>query len=150
MGNQNEYIASGGFSAYLYRDHNGFQSVEINGIRGKVVLDQRDPNGKHYSLPTYSNTSDMYFKVNKDGEVIQGRLYLDRKSYIDFDWGHKHTNTNGDGRTFDKGKVHVQVYTLDGNGKPDRQSDNARFMSNTEMKKYGPVIHAFNPDAKFR
>lgn len=150
MGNQNEYIKSGGFSANLYRDHKGFPVLEINGLRGKVLLDQRDPDGQHYRLPTYSNTSDMYFKVNKEGEVIQGRFYIDRKSVLDFDWGHNHKNAKGDGKTFSKGTVHVQKYAIDSQGRPDRQSDSARLMTDSEIQKFGPLIKAFNSNVKFK
>lgn len=149
MGNQQEYIESGGFSQYFYKDHLGFSAKEVNGVRGKVLLDQRDPNGQHYSLPAYANTSDMYFKVSKDGEVIQGRLYIDRKSVLDFDWGHTHTNRS-DGKTFTKGIVHVQEYSVDNKGKLIRHSDSARLMTDTEIKKYGPLIRAYNPNVKFR
>lgn len=149
MGNQQDYIGSGGFSQYLYKDHKGFSAKEINGVRGKVVLDQRDPNGKHYSLSTYANTSDMYFKVAKGGEVIQGRLYIDRKSVLDFDWGHTHTNTS-DGKTFTKGTVHVQEYSVDSKGMLIRHSDSARLMTDVEIKKYGPIILAYNLNVKFR
>lgn len=149
MGNQQDYIESGGFSQYLYKDHDGFIAKEINGVKGKVVHDQRDPKGLHYSLPSYANTSDMYFKVSKNGEVIQGRLYIDRKSVLDFDWGHTHKNTS-DGKIFTKGTIHVQEYSVDSNGKLIRHSDSARLMTDTEIKKYGPLIRAYNPNVKFR
>lgn len=149
MGNQQEYIESGGFSQYLYKDHDGFCAKEANGVRGKVILDQRDPKGQHYSLPYYANTSDMYFKVGKDGKVIQGRLYIDRKSVLDFDWGHTHTNAS-DGMTFTKGTIHVQIYSVDCSGKPIRHSSNARLMTDVEIKKYGPLIKAYNSKVKFR
>lgn len=149
MGNQQDYIESGGFSQHLYKDHDGFIAKEVNGVRGKVVLDQRDPNRQHYSLPSYANTSDMYFKVAKDGEVIQGRLYIDRKSVLDFDWGHTHTNTS-DGKTFKKGTIHVQEYSVDSNGKLIRHSGRARLMTDTEIKKYGPLIKVYNPNVKFK
>lgn len=46
-GNQQDYIESGDFSQYLYKDHYGFSAKEVNGVRGKVMLDQGDPNGQH-------------------------------------------------------------------------------------------------------
>lgn len=149
MGNQQAYIESGGFSQYLYKDHNGFCVKEVNGTRGKVVLDQRDPNGQHYSLPSYANTSDMYFKVAKNGEVTQGRLYINRKSVLDFDWGHTHTNKSN-GKLFPKGTIHVQEYSVDSNGKLIRHSDDARLMTDKEIKKYGPLIKAYNHNAKLK
>ncbi len=147
MGNQQEYIESGGFSQYLYYNHPDYDTVEINGVRGKVIGHINDPNHEHYSLPSYSNTSDMYFK-EKEGEIIQGRLYISRKMVLDFDWGHTHINVT-DGRKFEKGTVHVQEYGVDSHGKPVRYSDKARPMTDAEIKKYGALIHAFNPNVKF-
>lgn len=94
MGNQQDYIESGGFSQYLYKD-------------------------------------------------------LDRKNVLDFDWGHTHTNTS-DGRIFTKGTIHVQEYSVDSNGKLIRHSDSARLMTDTEIKKYGPLIKAYNTNVRFR
>ncbi len=148
MGTQQTYIESGGFSQYLYKSHDGFNTIEINGVRGKMIVDQRDPDGEHYSLSSYANTSDMYFKIDNNGNVIQGRLYIDRKSVLDFDWDHSHTNKKT-GESFLKGTVHVQEYYVNNKGELRRNSK-ARLMTEEEIKKYGPLIHAFNPNVKFR
>lgn len=148
MGNQRVYISTGGFSQYLYEDHVGFSPVTVNGVRGKALHYIGDGIGDHTGLPQYADTSDMYFRVGKDGKVIQGKVYIDRKHAIDFDWSHRHVNS--DGRTFQKRVVHVQVYRVDEKGNSHRLSDSARYMNNAEIAKYGPIIHAFNPDVKFR
>ena len=148
MGNQREYIKSGGFSQYLYEDHKKFTPKTVNGIRGKVVHYILDGGTDHTGLPAYANTSDMYFRVGKDGNVVQGKVYIDRKHYLDFDWGHNHRNT--DGEVFQKGTIHVQIHTIGKDGKFIRLSNNARYMNNEEIAKYGGIIHAFNPDVKFR
>ena len=152
MGNQREYIATGGFSAYLYEDHPGWESKTVNGIHGKVIKLKADKTGSHAGLPTYANTSDMYFRVGKDGKVIQGKVYISRKMCIDFDWSHTHTNKGlgSDGKSFQKGVIHVQTYRVEKDGTTTRLSNNARYMNNSEMNKYGPIIKAFNPDVKFR
>lgn len=150
MGNQQEYIESGGFSKYLYETHNDFEPVTINGIRGKVLHYVADGDIDHTGLPQYANTSDMYFRVGPDGKVIQGKVYIDRRQCIDFDWGHDHTNYRGNGMHFPKGVVHVQTYGVDENGVRYRLSDDARHMNNDEIKKYGPLIHWFCPEARFR
>ena len=150
MGNQREYVKSGGFSQYLYEDHKRFKPQTVNGIRGKAVHYIKDGETDHTGLPAYADTSDMYFRVGLDGKVVQAKLYIDRKHCIDFDWGHVHVNKGGDGKSFPKGVVHVQTYPVNENGKAMRLSHNARYMSNEEIAKYGGIIHAFNPDVKFR
>lgn len=148
MGNQREYIESGGFSASLYEDHPGWKAVVINGIKAKVLKLITDKTGFHSGLPTYANTSDMYLRANRDGQVVQAKLYINRKQCIDFDWGHQHKNANGDGKVFPKGVVHVQRY--DASDITVRHSNNARLMTESEIKKYGAILKAFNPHVKFR
>ncbi len=146
MGNQREYIPSGGFSQYLYKDES--PRVTINGVTGKMISMITDPTGTHAGLPTYANTSDIYFKKGTDGSASQAKVYIDRKTVLDFDWNHDHQNS--DGRVFHKGTVHVQTYRVNPDGSLTRLSKKARFMNNHEMKKYGPIIKYFNPSVKFR
>lgn len=147
MGNQREYIPSGGFSAYLYENHPEWKPITINGIRAKVVKLVTDKTGTHSGLPSYANTANMYLRIGKDGNVIQAKLYKDRKHCLDFDWGHQHKN-KGDKTIFPKGVVHVQAYSVDNVG--IRYSNNARLMTGSEIKKYGAIPKAFNPNVKFR
>lgn len=143
MGNQRQYNSSGGFSEYLYTSVS--DSVVINGIKGRVI-EAIDKQGKDYGrLPTYSNTSDIYFRQNENKEVVQAKAYLSREMIIDFDWDHSHRNrTNGE--YFPKGTIHVQIYKKDDNGHFVRLSHEARRMTEAEKKKYGPIIHFFNPN----
>lgn len=122
-------------------------SKTINGVKGTLIKKRGDPDD-HSSLPKYANTSDMYFRQNKNG-VCQGRVYVNHSMTIDFDWSHAHTNKS-DGRHFPAGVVHVQVWIKQKDGSFRRLSDSARYMNNHEMKKYGPLIKYFCPDAKFR
>lgn len=147
MGNQREYIASGGYSAYLYEDHPNWKPMIINGVKAKVVKLITDKTGTHSGLPSYANTSTMYLRVGHDGEVIQAKLYKDRKHCLDFDWGHVHKNA-GEKTVFPKGVVHVQTYSVNNIGV--RYSNNARLMTESEIKKYGAILKAFNPHVRFR
>ena len=146
MGNQREYLASGGFSKYLYEDVT--PSVTINGVTGKMIKSINTEPGDHDRLPTYSNTSDIYFKVGADGLASQAKVYDGRKMKLDFDWDHEHTNP--DGTKFPKGTVHVQVYRLNSDGKWERISKHARHMTEAEIAKYAPIIKYFNPNVKFK
>lgn len=74
--------------------------------------------------------------------------YMWAKRNIDFDWSHVHKNS--DGRKFERGVVHVQVWKQNKDGSFSRQSDDARSMSNAEMKKYGPILKAYCPTVKLR
>lgn len=118
----------------------------VNGVQGHLIK-QVGASDTHSNLPFYSNTSDIYFRQNKNG-VCQARLYIGQKTFLDFDWSHTHKNS--DGRIFDKGVVHVQLWKQNSDGTFVRLSNNARSMSNAEMKKYGPILKDFCPSVKFR
>ncbi len=147
MGNQREYIAGGGFSVNLYEDHPGWNPKTISGVRAKVIKLVTDKKGTHSGLPAYANTSNMYLRTGADGNIIQAKLYKDRKHCLDFDWGHAHKNA-GENTIFPKGVVHVQTYSVTSVGV--RYSNNARLMTESEIKKYGDILKAFNPSVKFR
>jgi len=116
-------------------------------VKGTIV--KRRGSDTHTNLPRYADKCDMYFRQNVNG-VCQGRVYVNHKMTIDFDWSHSHTNKSGDRRTFRVGVVHVQVWKECSDGTFVRITDNARYMNNYEMKKYGPLLKAFCPSVKFR
>lgn len=87
MGLQREYIESGGFSTYLYYQ-DGETIISSNGVEGKIVA--KIEGTAYDGLPIFSNTSEVYLKRNKDGEIVQARIYKDRKPVCDFDWDHHH------------------------------------------------------------
>ncbi len=148
MGNERQYNESGGFSEYLYDDHPGYEPFYYNGLKAKVIVLKADPNGNHSGLPPYADTSDIYLRVGKSGNVIQAKVYVDRQHSLDFDWGHEHRNkgAGNDNQVFPKGVVHVQSYSQTNN----RNSNQARYMTDAEIKKYGPILKHFDPNVKFR
>lgn len=119
----------------------------VNGVKGHLIKRVGDKD-THTNLPYYANTSDVYFRQNVYG-VCQARVYVGQKMFLDFDWSHRHIN-KGDGRVFEKGVIHVQLWKQVGPGKFERLSDDARYMSNSEMKKYGPLLKSFCPSVKLR
>jgi hypothetical protein len=143
MGQQKQYIASGGFTVYLYYQV-GDTIVASNGVAGKVVrkIDQSSYDG----LPILSNTSEVYFKINSQGEIIQARIYKDRKPVCDFDWDHPHINGNGE--SFPEGIVHVQLFNKNKNGIWIRDGKHARYMSPEEISRYGELLKKANPNVK--
>lgn len=148
MGNGVEFfkaIASGG--AKCEYEAVG-QAKIVGGIKGGIVK-RKDATETHSNLPQYAVTSDMYFRKNNAG-VCQGRVYLDHKVTLDFDWSHDHTNNGIDGRHFRRGVVHVQIWRQKPDGTFTRISNGARLMNNAEMKQYGPLIKTFCPGVKFR
>lgn len=122
-------------------------AVKINGVKGHLIKRKEDSD-THTNLSFYANTSDVYFRKNANG-VCQARAYIGHKLHLDFDWSHAHTN-KGDVRHFPAGTVHVQVWEKQKDGTFKRLSSEARFMSNHEMKKYGPILKHFCPSVKFR
>lgn len=119
----------------------------VNGVKGTLIKKIGDKD-THTGLPYYSNTSDVYFRKNKNG-VCQARVYVGNKKYLDFDWSHNHKNRDSN-RVFEVGRVHVQVWKEESKGSFIRLSDNARSMSVAEMKKYGPILKAFCHNIKLR
>ena len=67
------------------------------------------------------------------------RVYKDRASYKDFDWGHDHKNP--DNTKFAKGVVHVQRY-------PGAKDGDTRYMTPSEHKLFDKIIEIFAPHAK--
>lgn len=118
----------------------------VNGVKGHLIKKVGDSD-THTNLPFYSNTSDVYFRQNAHG-VCQARVYVGQKMFLDFDWSHQHQNS--DGKTFDKGIVHVQTWRKNKDGTFTRMSSDARYMNNKEMAKYGPLLKSFCPEVKFR
>lgn len=140
MGGQNYYKAEGGFSQYLY--HQVGDIISANGVSAKVV-EKINPSDNNQGLPRYSNTSDMYLaKGGKTGEIIQARVYISRKAYMDIDWGHTH-------QSIPSGVAHVHLYELNEKGEPVK-TGKSRLLNNQEIKKYGPILKKANPKIKFR
>lgn len=139
---------------FFSRDERGrrseYVSIEpakvVKGVKGHVIKKVGDSD-THTNLPYYANSSDVYFRKNANG-VCQARVYIGHKMFLDFDWSHVHKNS--DGRTFDKGVVHVQIWKQNSDGSFTRMSNEARSMSNYEMSKYGALIKSFSPEVKFR
>lgn len=146
MGEQKDYNEEGGFSRYLY-----YQDGEIitasNGVSGKVV--KKIDGTKFDGLPLFSKTSEVYFKTDENGEIIQARIYQNRKPVCDFDWGHPHTNKRTK-ENFEKGVVHVQTFKQDAHGNWKRENNKARYMSNEEMDRYGELLKRANSNVKLR
>ena len=146
MGSQRMYNPNGGFSEYLYIQK-GDIIKSSNGVEGKVV---EKINGTSFDgLPTFSNTREVYLKVNDKGEVVQARVYKDRKPVCDFDFDHEHTNPKS-GEKFPPGVVHVQEWKQRSNGGFYRDSKHARYMSNDEISRYGELIKIVNSTVKLR
>lgn len=146
MGNGKVY-PDGGFTGENAKYERVGDYRYANGLKGAIVK-RKDDGDFHSNLPQFANTYDMYFRQNVNG-VCQARVYLDHATFLDFDWSHNHTN-KGNGRSFERGTVHVQKWTRNSDGSFTRLSDDARMMSNSEMKKYGPLIKKFCNGVKFR
>lgn len=147
MGGQNYYKAEGGFSQYLYQQIG--DTIEVNGIIAKVIEFIGTKN-HHEGLPFYSNTSDMYLKIaNNENYVEKAIVYIDRHAAFEFDWGHKHINLKGNGKSFPEGIVHV--HELERIGKSVRRKNvDARLLTAAEIKKYGKILKLANPKVKFK
>lgn len=153
MGGGRWYYRKPGHTENMYEtvlDENGNPVVAtVGGVKGCLIKLKTDPTGNHTSLPSYSRTSDLYFRKDPNGEIVQASLYLCGKKVLDFDWGHYHTNVNGNKKTLPKGVVHVQFH--EGKGvkylsRGRNESIDARFMTKAEIAKYGPILKYFCPN----
>lgn len=155
MGGGRWYYRVSGHTENKYEtvyDENGNPLVAtVGGVTGCLIKEKKDPTGTHTSLPSYARTSDLYFRKGPTGKVVQASLYLCGKKVLDFDWGHKHINSLGDGKTFPNGIVHVQFHEGIGGKNLDRGRSlkNARYMTKAEIAKYGPILKYFCPDIDF-
>lgn len=144
----------GNGAEFFSRDERGrrseYVSIEpariVNGVKGHLIKKAGDSD-THTNLPCYSNTSDVYLRKNADG-VCQARVYVGHQMFLDFDWSHMHKNP--DGKSFGKGVVHVQMWKKNRDGTFVRLSNDARYMNNKEMLKYGPLLKNYCPGVKFR
>lgn len=139
MGNERLLNPNGGFSEYLF--YQVGDVISANGHSGKVISRIGDK-GRHFGLPSYSNTSSIYFKLGDNGNTVeQMRIYAGRRVAYDFDWGHNH-------KEFPEGVVHVHVWTQTASGTFTRHEP--RFMNDKEMAQYGDLLRKANPKVKFR
>lgn len=139
MGNGTYY----GLDSPEFYTCDGTVLIDSTGLSGKVVTAYNDLD-YHSSLPSWSKTSNIYFKRDDEGahEIEQMRVFgKDRRVSLDFDWNHTH-------KSFEKGIVHVHEWHLNKNGKWVR-SNNPRYMNNDEIKKYGELLNLANPNIKF-
>ncbi|MGN0029490.1 MAG: hypothetical protein ACI35Q_07190 [Marinilabiliaceae bacterium] len=140
MGNSREYTKSGGFSQYLYHQV-GETITASNGVQGKIVTEYKEVKKFHSSLPSFSNTSKVYFKLDDlEKNVEQARVYVNRRAALDFDWGHTHGS-------YRKGIVHVHEWHKTKEGEWQRDSE-PRLMASYEIYRYGEIIHLANPEAR--
>ena len=137
MGNGQHLIKNGGFSSYYYVSRG---EISFDGLTAKVIT-WYNTKDNHEGLPRFSNTSKLYVKLDRYGNIVQLRVFKNRKATIDFDWGHKHGN-------HPKGTVHVHI--LNQNGKLHDDPNAVKFMSNADIRMYGKFIKHLNPDAKLR
>lgn len=116
--------------------------TDSSGRSGKVVTEIGDTD-YHSSLPSWSKTSEIYFKRDDEGDhaIEQMRVFKNRRVSLDFDWNHSHGE-------FKKGIVHVHEWYKNKNGKWQR-SGKPRYMTLSEIKKYGELLKLANPFIKF-
>lgn len=139
MGNGQEYLETGGFTNFFYKE---VGTVTDGNLTAKIIawFNTKD---FHESLPRFSKESRLYMKRDRNGNIIELRVYENRRATYDFDWGHAHKNLK-------KGVVHVHHWLYDSNGKLLGRQAPLRYMNNSEIKEFGKLIKAANPNAKLR
>lgn len=139
MGNERQLREEGGFTENLYHQI-GETIIASNGVEGKIM--ERIEGNAHDSLPKFSNTSEVYFKVSDEtGEIEQARVFDGRIPKIDIDWDHSHKGS-------EKGKAHVHEWYKGNDGKWKR-GKTIRDMTSAEIARYGELLKLACPDIKF-
>lgn len=147
MGGHKQYQSGGGFSQYLY--HKEGETVIINGLRVEVLA-KIGESDHHAGMPFYSNTADVYLKIEDKGtEVETAVIFINRKAILELDWGHDHHGKNGH-PSFKKGEVHVHELAEYDGVVQRKKGKHPRKMTEEEIAKYGAVVNYANPKAKMK
>lgn len=142
MGSGNNRLPGGGFLTLEW-------TAEPETIEGVKVL-YNDMNKRSNDLPAYSNTSDMYFKRDASGEIVQLRVYdKQHRAMYDIDINPKRSHNNKDGTTILAGITHIHEWKVDANGNLVR-GRKARLLTKSEIKKYGKKLEAANKNVKYK
>ena len=132
----------------------GFNTLEWEAepttIAGVKVL-KNTSNKRSNDLPAYSNTSDMYFKRNASGEIVQLRIY-DKSSHearLDIDINPSKPHNNKDGSVIPAGVTHVHTWKKNSKGVLVR-GKKGEYLSGEQIKKYEDKLRAANNNVRFR
>ncbi len=145
-------------SGTYYRKKIPDRWITVDTIVGIKVLE--DTQGNANNLPTYSKTSDAYFKRNKHGEITQMRIFggmtrrKTRKPVMDIDIYHQNPHNNSDGTSFTEYVVHVHEFTRKRDPKTGKiswkRSKEGRFLTEKEISLYGDILKKANRNIKFK
>lgn len=139
MGNGSDYIKDGGFLKYDWEKERTIEGIDV--LRHKFE--------KRSDLPKFSNTAKAYFKEDGNHEVIQLRFYDDRLAVIDIDIMPSQNHINKVTKEkFPAGVLHIHDWGFE-DGKW-RRLEEARYMTDAEIAKYGDLIRKANPNVRFR
>lgn len=124
--------------------------AEPSTIAGVKVL-KNTSNKRSNDLPAYSNSSNMYFKRDASGEIVQLRVY-DESSHgaiLDIDINPSKPHENKDGSIIPAGVTHVHTWKKNAKGKLVRNKK-GEYLSDEQIKKYGDKIRAANSSVRFK
>lgn len=118
---------------------------EVARVIGGVSVLHNPHQAAEFDLPIKSNTAKYYFKQNKDGEIIQLRVYDENhNAMLDIDINPAKPHNN-----LEAGICHVHEFTvIDGDIKRAKKA--ARYLNEEEVKKYSPIIALARQDARFK
>lgn len=142
MGSGNNRNPAGGFFTQEW-------DAEPELVAGVKVL-RNNNNKRTNDLPAYSNTSDMYFKRNENGEIVQLRIYdkAHRAAYdIDINPAKPH---NEKGKSvMPAGVTHVHEWKLNKNGELVR-GKTPRHLTSDEIKRLDHILKEANKHVRYK
>lgn len=140
MGNEKNYLDEGGFTELEYHQV-GETLVAHNNVSAKII-EKNDTVNNHEGLPLHSGESSNYLGLDdQTKQITQLRHYESRTAAIDFDWGHPHKDS------MPEGIVHVHEWKKTKKG---LRRMPPRWMTESEIAEYGPLILLANPNARLR
>lgn len=113
---------------------------EVVRVVGGVSVLRNPTSPDSNALPIRSNSADYYFKQDKNGDIIQLRVYnKEHHAVADIDICPEH-----DHRKLKKGIAHIHTFKGD-----SRDSKTARYLTEDEIAKYHHILSAARPDIRY-
>ena len=117
---------------------------EVVRVIGGVSVLHNPYQKNEFDLPIKANSSECYFKQDKDGNITQLRVYdSNHNAMFDIDINPKKPHDN-----LKAGVTHIHEFT-EIDGKIVRAKKKARYLTESEIKKWNPLLSLARGDVRY-